>query len=78
MSPNCRFRRIRPVADVHEPQREVMSRRVMCDGVRPIIGPHLANSSGSCALIEAAAARLRSSVQIAVTSARIGKSVMSD
>ena len=55
---------MRPVRGVHDPQREVMTRSVICVGCRPITGPHLASSCGNVALIAAAACRLRSSVQI--------------
>lgn len=56
--------RMRPVRGVHDPQREVMTRSVICVGCRPTTGPHLASSCGNAALIAAAACRLRSSVQI--------------
>lgn len=55
---------MRPVRGVHDPQREVMTRSVICVGCRPTTGPHLASSCGNAALIAAAACRLRSSVQI--------------
>jgi hypothetical protein len=56
--------RMRPVRGVHDPQREAMTRSVICVGCRPMTGPHLASSCGNAALIAAAACRLRSSVQI--------------
>ena len=54
---------MRPVRGVHDPQRKVMTRSVICVGCRPTTGPHLASSCGNAALIAAAACRLRSSVQ---------------
>ena len=62
IKPSCRLSRIRPVFGVHDPQRELIRRNVICVGVRPTIGPHLASNTGNCDSMLRCARALASSV----------------